>query len=116
MKRQKLQTITLTMGSQLIAMERQRQIEFEGFTEEHDSEHTDGSIAMAAACYLYEYYSRVENLRAYYHNQAFTFWPWDDKWYKPSKDNIILLKKAGALIAAEIDRIIATIGKGGKTK
>ena len=32
-------------------------------------------------------------------------WPWDKKWWKPSDDPIKNLIKAGALIAAEIDRL-----------
>ena len=31
-------------------------------------------------------------------------WPWSDKWWKP-KDKIRDLVRAGALIAAEIDRL-----------
>jgi hypothetical protein len=34
-------------------------------------------------------------------------WPWDAKWWKPSVDHVRNLVKAGALIAAEIDRMIA---------
>ena len=34
------------------------------------------------------------------------YWPWDMKWWKPSdEDPIRNLVKAGALIAAEIDRL-----------
>jgi hypothetical protein len=32
-------------------------------------------------------------------------WPWSKKWWKPSSDPIRNLVKAGALIAAEIDRL-----------
>jgi hypothetical protein len=32
-------------------------------------------------------------------------WPWAEKWWKPSEDQVRNLVKAGALIAAEIDRI-----------
>lgn len=32
-------------------------------------------------------------------------WPWDASWWKPSPDPIANLVKAGALIAAEIDRL-----------
>jgi hypothetical protein len=40
------------------------------------------------------------------------FWPWAKEWYKPGKDDtnasrIRELTKAGALIAAEIDRLEA---------
>jgi hypothetical protein len=34
------------------------------------------------------------------------FWPWDRAWWKPSPNNRIRdMEKAGALIAAEIDRL-----------
>jgi len=36
--------------------------------------------------------------------QPFT-WPWEASWWKPSDDPIRNLAKAGALIAAEIDRL-----------
>ncbi len=32
-------------------------------------------------------------------------WPWEEVWFKPSPDQVRNLVKAGALIAAEIDRI-----------
>ena len=32
-------------------------------------------------------------------------WPFDDEWFKPSIDPVRQLTKAGALIAAEIDRL-----------
>jgi hypothetical protein len=35
------------------------------------------------------------------------FWPWNFKWWKPHPDNRIRdFEKAGALIAAEIDRLL----------
>ena len=33
-------------------------------------------------------------------------WPWGQAWWKPSTDPIRNLVKAGALIAAEIDRLL----------
>jgi hypothetical protein len=86
-------------GIELIAEERQRQISVEGWTPEHDSQHTDGSLAVAASCYaLPENYDRgeyVDNL-----------WLWEESWWKPTPENRIReLQKAGALIAAEIDRL-----------
>ena len=38
-------------GIELITKERQRQIEVEGWTKEHDAEHTNDSLALAAVCY-----------------------------------------------------------------
>ena len=103
-------------GIELITEERQRQIEVEGWTPEHDAEHTDNSIAKAAACY-----AMPNDERKKY--QSFTFsepkrwypiwWPesWNVDWWKPTPENRVKeLVKAGALIAAEIDRLQA----GGK--
>lgn len=82
-------------GVELIAAERKRQIEEEGWTAEHDAQHTNESLSIAAACY-----ALPTNLRfAIMH-----LWPWDRKWWKPSIDRIKELVKAGALIAAEIDK------------
>ena len=41
-------------GVELIAQERERQIEKEGWTAEHDADHTEGQLAKAAACYAFE--------------------------------------------------------------
>ena len=88
-------------GVSLIAMERQRQIEKESFTVEHDDMHPDGDLEHAAACYIQanEY---TDPALAPLNGDL---WPWEGKWWKPSSDPIRNLVKAGALIAAEIDRI-----------
>lgn len=119
---------TYPSGADLIAMERQRQIEGEGWTPQHDDEHTDGSLAMAAVCY-----ATPVRLYVKFGSSSAGFsmgdpWPvsWDsfyDKRFEygscrknpgnvppnPStyskKERIDLLVKAGALIAAEIDRL-----------
>lgn len=85
-------------GAALIAAERRRQIEVEGWSPEHDDKHDGGQLSHAAACYAL---GRTE-LRL---NAVTThFWPWDRHWWKP-KDRISDLVRAGALIAAEIDRL-----------
>ena len=87
-------------GIERIAAERQRQIEREGWTPEHDDEHRNGEMAAAAACYA------LAGIPHWAREQAIAnFWPWDTKWWKPdSNDDIRDLEKAGALIAAEIER------------
>lgn len=93
-------------GIELITAERLRQITAEGWTPEHDDEHGDGQLADAAMCYIgtttnrYDGYSRM-------YREVPAAWPWDDKWWKPAPwpERIRNLVKAGALIAAEIDRI-----------
>jgi hypothetical protein len=110
-------------GTELIAAERKRQIEVEGWTPEHDDEHECGELALAAALYatpipLHEvevkrggvvwidpwpWQDSVEGPRG----EAFTINAWDKRPKKmPTPDQRLrMLVKAGALIAAEIDRL-----------
>lgn len=59
-------------GAQLIAEERQRQIEVENWTPEHDDEYDNEELAFAAVCYAYPPPRplQVKNL-----------WPWDFSWW-----------------------------------
>lgn len=104
--------INLLSGVELIAKERQRQTSQEGWTSEHDDEHTDGELANAAACYAMTPDSRkelglFEGMHSWFKRTILErLWPWDDSWWKPTKSKRIReLTKAGALIAAEIDRL-----------
>ena len=87
-------------GIELIADERQRQITVEGWTPEHDDEHKWGALAKAAACYA------VNHTDAVVLEDGEDAWPWSEEWDKRKYPNDIRnLVKAGALIAAEIDRV-----------
>lgn len=103
-------------GIELIADERKRQVECEGWTAEHDDGHDGRELAWAAACYA----APEPVFQMYEHANGFTFqdpWPWDEEWDKrlhdgnclviehDPKKRIRLLTMAGALIAAEIDRL-----------
>lgn len=85
-----LGTAEPTEGVLLIADERARQIRTEGWTAEHDDEHTHGELAQAAVAYA----------------GASTHWPWSPEAWKPTGDRVRDLVKAGALIAAELDRLL----------
>lgn len=93
-----------------IAAERQRQLDKEGWTLEHDDQHTDESLAMAAGCYANPFQIAIdgEGVRAEeLPEDAIPIgWPesWDYSWWKPS-DRRSDLVKAGALIVAEIERL-----------
>lgn len=87
-------------GTLMIHAERWRQIEGEGWTPEHDDEHRDGALAFAARCYVLAALVAPGGLP-----RPPQEWPWDESWWKPSDDPIRNLVKAGALIAAEIDRL-----------
>lgn len=99
-------------GAELIAAERARQLAAEGWTPEHDAEHVGGEMVKAAQCY--SQVSLLMNLGASVYRAAasarYGRWPWSMKWWKPSPDPIRNLVKAGALIAAEIDRLQRTEG------
>lgn len=105
-------TDKMKTGMELIAAERERQVTAEGWTPEHDSTHERGELTEAACCYAQAAVGLVlgeciENIRQVLesdHTQAM-WWPWDEEWWKPSDDPVRNLVKAGALIAAEIDRI-----------
>ena len=77
-----------TEGIRLIAEERRRQIQVEGFGDEHDDQHKDNELLEAADSYLLQ--ARLP--------------PWDASRWKP-KDRRADLVRAGALIAAELDRM-----------
>ena len=107
-------------GIELIKQERNRQINELNWTAEHDDKHMGGELGLVAALY-----SSPSNL----YIQSFEFdgycfidpWPktWDDKYDRrqivdgirrsnfliKDDERIRMLQKAGALIAAEIDRI-----------
>ena len=100
-------------GVELIAAERKRQVEKEGWTQEHDASHTDMTLAVAGAAYALDiagfYSGECDSWRQIYCANAAKVWPFDLEWFKSTHDDPVRqLVKAGALIAAEIDRIKAT--------
>lgn len=85
-------------GIELIAQERKRQIEQEGFDAERDARYDREQLAYAAATYALPPTANTKDFKRIH------LWPWDRSWWKPSDDRIRELVKAGALIAAEIYR------------
>lgn len=95
-----------TGGVTLIAAERQRQVQAEGWTPAHDDAHADGLLSDAAACYaLVSSISWKKRLRIAESGSVPDFWPWHSSWWKPANRKRDLVK-AGALIAAELDRLL----------
>lgn len=91
-------------GADLIAAERLRQVAEEGRTAEHDDEHVDGALGRAALSYL----AAAVTTGEFGTEAAGEVWPWErtgEPWRHPVGDRVRRLVKAGALIAAEIDRI-----------
>lgn len=99
-------------GAELIAAERKRQINEEGWTPDRDAEvHNQGQLGRAAENYV-RFAVEPDIARDYQRKNGHTpgGWPWHWSWWKPSKGNTVAdrvrdLTKAGALIAAEIDRL-----------
>lgn len=105
-----------------VLAERRRQVEGEGWSYEHDDEHDDGSLALAAACYAEgpSGRSRVQTITddvsggrgdtpVWAKRKVLVplAWPrsWCPSWWKPSADRRRDLVRAGALIIAEIERL-----------
>ncbi|MBB3041181.1 hypothetical protein [Nocardioides soli] len=88
------------LGVDLIRAERERQIVDEGYTPDHDRAHSHSDLLDAALAYI-----KVQP----------HLWPWHLSTFKPAHDEphddcddrcIRDLVKAGALIAAAIDRLL----------
>lgn len=102
----------------MIVAERRRQIEEEHYSSSHDDDHDEGELALAAICYAapFTIFKKIDD--GCYCDP----WPWDDKHDKRLWDETLdeplpayridvnvrirQLTKAGALIAAEIDRLL----------
>lgn len=90
---------TESPGVALIAVERSRQVTAGGYTPEHDAEHVRGELALAAVAYALAGTGRIP--------QGAVWWPFSEAGYRPVPDTVGNLVKAGGLIAAELDRLIA---------
>lgn len=81
--------------------ERQRQIDVEGWTPEHDDEHTDESLTHAAAHYA------SPRARGYISARFFPgsikLWPWSQAPKRHNRRRELVI--AMALIGAEIERL-----------
>lgn len=71
-------------GIELIFAERERQIKEKGYTSKHDDSYTDGQLSVIAEKYMFGSITKIG---------------------LTTEERIVELSKAGALIAAEIDRL-----------
>jgi hypothetical protein len=85
-------------GAELIKEERERQIKEEGYNATHDSFHNVDEFVKAAVSYS------IIDLKDSQENYAYAWWPWNETSWKP-KDRLRNLVRAGALIAAAIDKL-----------
>jgi hypothetical protein len=108
-----------TAGIELIAAERRRQIEAEGYDAAHDDRHEQGELIDAARCYAYaaqvaewhelaDWFGLDADGRINLPSPSNARWPWARSEWKPTGDPVRDLTKAGALIAAEIERLLRT--------
>lgn len=107
-------------GAARILAERARQVAAKGWTLAHDDTHDRGELVLAAMAYarvadrqivasLTEAPPRPSQLK-----RRPATWPFEPEAWHPSDDPVRNLEKAGALIAAEIDRLQrAANGEGG---
>jgi len=107
MPTQPVEDQTPLSGVDLIRAERERQTTAERWSPAHDDAHNLGEMAGAAAVYTlnscgFENPHTIAARRGSVSHEV-RIWPWADAWWKPS-DPLRDLVKAGALIAAEIDR------------
>lgn len=94
-----------TAGIDLIAAERKRQLEQEGYTLGHDDSHDNHQLALAAAAYAMP--AVIISPSHEWHTDRDELYPFDLSTWKPSPDDRLReLVKAGALISAEIERIL----------
>lgn len=92
-------------GDQHITEERKEQKEVHGYDVTRDTElYKNGELLDAAYAYM------IAGVEKEGDAVAATYWPWSPKSFKP-KDRVKNLAKAGAFIAAEIDRLQALESK-----
>lgn len=104
-----------------VLAERQRQINGEGWTPEHDNEHDGGCLASAASAYAIYAADELDPRSqgdGQFSKEPPNTWPWHEEiagrgegplrtrpvWWKPVDPRRALVK-AGALILAEIERL-----------
>lgn len=88
-----------TYGIRAINYERGRQIVVKGYDAEHDKTESLNSLLSAAYAYMLASMDGDNN-----NAEAHEHWPWDAEFFHP-KDKKSNLAKAGALIAAAIDKV-----------
>ena len=86
----------IATGIKRIENERLRQIFKKCYDKNHDQQHSENELLFAAIAYIFEY--------CIGEGEGSKYWPWEINSFKP-RNNQRDLEKAGALIAAELDRL-----------
>jgi hypothetical protein len=97
-----------TWGIAAFNAERLRQITEEGYTPEQDVGHSE-ELARAGACYADFAAGQLEGADQ---DEPHAFWPWDDSAWKPGSTPLRTMEKAGSLLAAAYDALLAEISQG----
>lgn len=97
-------------GAFAILEERRRQVEVLGYFSEQDDLYRNGELALAGMCYAF-FAAQPVHQRAAMAGRPWWRWPWGNHTWKPKTRRKDLVR-AGALIAAEIDRL-DRLGEGG---
>ena len=87
-----------------VLAERKRQIEAEGWTAEHDDEHRDDQIVVAAISYAFAAVWADDDGATDHTKRPALIWPWSVTSWKP-KNRRRDLERAAALLLAEIERL-----------
>lgn len=90
----------LSPGMLAVIAERQRQIDAEGYTVEHDNSHPQGELAKAGAAYAQH---AADPMPGRLGRTPLALWPWDADSWKPQGFRRDLVR-ACALILADIER------------
>ncbi len=96
--------VLVTPGVAAIAAERKRQMEVEGWTPTHDDEYGNQQLPAAAVAYLLHDFGVPVLDRGSIPALHGRIWPWGFMYWKPKGPQRNLVR-AGALIAAELDRL-----------
>lgn len=100
------------VGTKLIEQYREEQISKHNWSVQHDIDvNKDGQLVQAAMAYLANVVTvEVDSASGPVAVDSRTLWPnnWSKRWLKLSDNRVKDLSKAGALIAAEIDRLLQT--------
>lgn len=94
--------VAMHLAAAMVLSERLRQVAQEDYSPSHDDEHDTGEMALAAAMYATPPIDRQLGIDV---DQVPWQWPWDHKHWKPGERKRELAK-AGALILAELERIM----------
>jgi hypothetical protein len=96
---------------ELIADKMRTNREHKGYTADHDDTHRQGVLSAAGACYLECATMQLALGDFELAKEHPDTWPFEPEAWKPNDDALRNLVHAGALIGAEIDRLLRARGE-----